>query len=104
MFFLVGLFNNNGYVLVQAGSNSLANEFHEGQFMAVFQFVMAVVIGFSRFVNANLIVNWPHLKRSHIVTVFQVLSFILIALATMHDDNRNFFWVAVGASVFTGVG
>ena len=21
----------------------------------------------------------------------------------MHDDNQNFFWVAIGASVFTGV-
>ena len=27
--FLVGIFNNNGYVLVQAGSNSLASAFQE---------------------------------------------------------------------------
>ena len=27
--FLVGIFNNNGYVLVQAGSNSLAGAFQE---------------------------------------------------------------------------
>ena len=32
-----------------------------------------------------------------------MLSFVLISVATIHDDNKNFFWVAVGASVFTGV-
>ena len=71
--------------------------------MGIFQFVMAVVIGLARFVNANLIVNWPHLHRSYIVTFCQILSFLLISLATMHDDNKNFFWVAIGASVFTGL-
>lgn len=35
-FFTVGLFNNNGYVLVQAGANTLAAEFHQGDFMSMF--------------------------------------------------------------------
>lgn len=63
---------------------------------------MAVVIGIARYANASWVVNWPHLNRSYIVTTFAILSFLLIAFATIYDKNKNFFWVAVGASVFTG--
>ena len=101
-FFTVGLFNNNGYVLVQAGANALAAEFHQGDFMSMFQFVMAVVIAVARYANASWLVNWPHLKRSYVVSAFAIISFLLIAYATIHDENKNYFWVAVGASVFTG--
>lgn len=63
---------------------------------------MAVVIGIARYANASWLVNWPHLNRSYVVSSFAIFSFVLIAYATIHDDNRDFFWVAVGASVFTG--
>ena len=34
--FLLGVFNNNGYTLVQSGSSSLAKAFGKEDFMAVF--------------------------------------------------------------------
>lgn len=34
-FFLVGLFNNNGYVLLQAGASSLSKEFHQENYMPI---------------------------------------------------------------------
>jgi len=35
-FFLLGIFNNNGYVLVQAGASSLAKTFDKQDFMGMF--------------------------------------------------------------------
>ena len=35
-FFIIGIFNNNGYVLVQAGSSSLAKTFHKEDFIGFF--------------------------------------------------------------------
>jgi len=35
-FFLIGIINNNGCVMVQAGSSKLAEDFHKEDFMASF--------------------------------------------------------------------
>jgi len=35
-FFLLGIFNNNGFTMVQAGSHSLAKAFGQEDFMGVF--------------------------------------------------------------------
>lgn len=81
-FFLVGIFNNNGYVMIQAGSASIAKSFGESDFMSGFQFAMTFVSILTRYANGTVLVNVPHLTRARVVTLLQFLSFTGIAVAS----------------------
>ena len=96
----MGLFNNNGYTLVQAAASDLADAFGQQQFMSLFLFFMIIFGASSRFVNGACCVNIKHMTRIGIVTIFTSSSFLLIAIACMNKDNRAFFVVAIFASIF----
>ena len=59
----------------------------------------------SRVVNGNCCVNVAHTTRILIVTIFTVISFMMIAIACMHEESKSIFYfqVAVFASIFTGI-
>lgn len=105
--FLVGIFNNNGYVLVQAGSKSIADSFGKSDLMASFQFAMTSISICTRYANGSFLVNIPHLTRVMIVTMLQLTSFIGIALASYLSDPENpkdsLFYLSLFASVLTGI-
>lgn len=101
--FLVGIFNNNGYVLVQAGSKSIADAFEKKDLMASFQFAMTSISICTRYANGSFLVNIPHLKRIKIVSIFQFVSFVGIAAASYYSSNEKMFYLALFASVLTGV-
>jgi hypothetical protein len=90
--------------MIQAGSNSLSEEFDKANFMGAFTFILALVIFFSRLANATILVNWPSLRRSYIVTTMGIVAFVMVAYACHRDDDPNFFWLAIAASVFCGIG
>lgn len=102
-FFIVGIFNNNGYILVQAAAEDLANQFNQSSFMGAFLFVMILFGAISRYVHGRFFVNVKHTNRILIVTVFTILSFVMIAVACQETQIPWMFWVAVLASVFTGI-
>ena len=102
-FFIVGIFNNNGYTLVQAAASDLARDFHQEAFMGLFLFFMITFGASSRLVNGACCVNIPHLTRVGIVTCFTLFSFVMIAFACMNKDIPWFFWVAVASSIFNGI-
>jgi len=83
--FLVGLFNNNGFVLVQAGAHSLAKEFDEENFMAVFQFTMTGLSMLTRVANGTFLVNVKHLTRMRAVSAFAIVAFVLVAVASFES-------------------
>ena len=102
---MVGIFNNNGFVLVQAGASSLAKEFGKEDFMGFFLNAMTVVSICTRFANGTILVNVRHLTRVIAVSILATTSLVLIAFASfMKDEGSGYFWVAVGASVLTGMG
>jgi len=98
--FLVGIFNNNGYTLVQAAASDLADAFGEGDFMGLFLFFMIVFGASSRLVNGACCVNIKHTTRVGIVTIFTSTSFLMIAISCMNQDKQIFFVVAIFASIF----
>jgi hypothetical protein len=100
---LVGVFNNNGYTLVQAAASDLARDFHQDSFMGLFLFFMIFFGASSRLVNGACCVNVRHLTRIGIVTCFTLFSFFMIAFACMNKDIPWFFWVAVASSIFNGI-
>lgn len=101
--FLVGIFNNNGYTMVQGAADDLATQFGQESFMGFFLFFMILFGAGSRLVNGACCVKVSHMTRILIVTIFTFGSFILIAVCCFNEDIPAFFWVAVGASVFTGI-
>ena len=68
-FFCIGIFNNNGYVMVQAGSSTLAKQFDEQDFMGVFQFAMTGISILTRYVNGSCLANLPYITKATIVTI-----------------------------------
>ena len=102
-FFIVGVFNNNGYTLVQAAASDLADTFKQQEFMAFFLFVMVFFGGFARLVNGACCVNIKHSTRVAIMTCFSLCSFLMIAVACTNDHYPAFFWIAVFASIFIGI-
>ena len=102
-FLLVGIFNNNGFTVVQAASSDLAKIFHREDFMGLFLFFMKSFGLVSRFVNGSCCVRVAHTTRMWIVSVFTFGSYVAIAYACIHDDNQSMFNLAIGASVFTGI-
>jgi hypothetical protein len=101
--FFVGIFNNNGYTLVQAAASDLAVSFGKESFMAFFLFYMILFGGISRLVNGACCVNLAHTTRIGIVTIFTLCSFLAISVCCFNDDNPAYFKVAVFASIFTGI-
>lgn len=103
--FMIGIFNNNGYTLVQSGSKSLATAFGKEDFMASFQFAMTSISICTRYLNGSVFVNWSHNLRFTVVSCLGALSFLLIALASWEGTKgrEGFFYVAVVASMLTGV-
>ena len=97
---MVGIFNNNGYTLVQAAASDLAEDFDEGSFMGLFLFFMIVFGASSRLVNGACCVNIKHTTRVGIVTFFTSSSFLMIAIACMNTDKKIYFLVAIFASIF----
>lgn len=89
--------------MVQAGSETLAEQFDERDFMFIFQFVMIIFIAMARTANGTCLVNWKHIYRSNLVFTFGLLSFLLIAFACYKSDNKSYFFVAILASTFTGI-
>lgn len=104
-FFLLGLFNHNGYTLVQSLSQSLAAEFDRKNAMALFQFAMTLIMMITRYCNGTVLVNISHKSRFNIVVILGISSFILLSLAA-HEailGAENYFYVALLASMMMGV-
>lgn len=57
MFFIAlfgyGLVNNNGYVMIAAGADTLADDFGKGRLMPAFQICLVVFSSLSRLVHAQ---------------------------------------------------
>ena len=57
----------------------------------------------SRLVNGACCVNIKHTTRIGIAAAMTLISFIAIAICCMNSDKPGYFYVAITASVFTGV-
>ena len=80
-FWVIGVINNNGYTMVQAGSSAIAEEFNKKSMMGLFLFLMIGSGVISRYVNGACCVNISHIRRMLMVTVFSIFSFLTIAMA-----------------------
>ena len=64
---------------------------------------MTAVSIMTRYANGSILVNIPHLTRIRIVTFLQFLSYIGIAIASYYSNLNFMFYVALFASVLTGI-
>ena len=81
----------------------MATAFGRERFMAFFLFYMIFFGAISRLVNGACCVKVAHTTRIAIVTLFTFGSFVAISLACFNDHNPDYFFVAVFASIFTGI-
>ena len=102
--FVIGLVNNNGYVMVAAGAANLADDFDKKKLMPLFQLSLILFSSLTRIVNAKYLIRTQHLVRIFIVTGCIVSSFLLIALCCFYEDIEAMFWLSLLASIIVGIG
>ena len=71
--------------------------------MAWFLFFMRSAGVISRYINGAFCVNVTHISRMNMATVFSIISFLGIAISSVHTNNINYFYVALIASIFMGI-
>ena len=71
--------------------------------MGFFLFFMILFGAGSRLVNGACCVNIRSTTRIGIVTIFTFTSFISIAICCINKDISQFFYLAIAASIFTGI-
>lgn len=102
-FFVVGVINNNGFTMVSAASSAIADDFDKKSFMGYFMFLMKGSGVISRYVNGAFCVNISHINRMKMVTIFSIISFVGIALASENTQDIMFFYIALVSSIFMGI-
>ena len=100
---MIGIINNMGFTMVQAGSSAIAEAFGKKSLMGYFLFLMKGSGVISRYVNGACCVNISHIRRMLMVTVFSIFSFLLIAIAAENTQDILFFYVALFSSIFMGI-
>jgi len=89
--------------MVSAASSAIAEDFDKKSFMGYFMFLMKGSGVISRYVNGACCVNISHINRMKMVTIFSIISFVGIALASENTQDVNYFYIALVSSIFMGV-
>ena len=89
--------------MVQAGSSSMAENFHKKKLMGYFLLFMRAAGVLSRYINGACCVTINHVRRMQMVTIFSVISFLGIAVAAANTKDVSYFYVALFCSIFMGV-
>lgn len=91
VFFILGLINNNAYVLINSGAQSLAKSFNKKDLMPTFQMCLIVFSGLMRVFNSKFLLKWKHkLKISIAVTLSIVAYLIFFGLMWIKNNNIGF--------------
>lgn len=101
---MVGLINNNGYVMVVAGADNLSKDFDKAKLMPLFQLSMIVFSALTRIVNSKYLIRVQHRTRIIFVTACIVLSFFTIAICCFFSDVAAMFYLSLFASIVVGIG
>ena len=78
--FFIGLFNNNGYVLVAAGAQNLADLFGKSSLMPAFQLSLIMFNILIRAAFAKYCIKTEHMTRMLAVSVGMIFSFLLLSV------------------------
>jgi len=101
--FLIGLVNNNGYVMVGATSHSMANAFNMQNLMPLYQLFLISASGCVRFLNAKFLIKIEHKKRLIFNTFYLTVGYIIIGSVAIHYTEVGFAFSLL-ASLILGSG
>ena len=101
--FVIGLFNNNGYVMVNTASSNLAEIFNEKELMSMFTLCLILLSSVTRLINAKYFIKVQHLSRVGIATILMSLGFLIIAIACTFNMGKRSFWLAIFAALLFGI-
>lgn len=104
IFFILGIINHNGYIMVQSGAASLSKVFHQEDFMGFFQLLMSTFVVAISFACGTVLVDYSHYSKFWLATVLMLLAFVLVAIASWFNTISSMFWVAVFASILMASG
>lgn len=104
VFFVLGIINHNGYIMVQSGAAALSKTFHQEDFMGFFQLLMSTFVVAISFACGTVLVDLPHYTKFWLATTLMVIAFLLVTIACWFNTIPALFWVAVFASILMASG
>jgi hypothetical protein len=57
----------------------------------------------SRYIYGSCFLNLSYITKSLIISILSIISFVLMAVASYESSNIFYFYLAIVASVFTGL-
>lgn len=103
-FFLGGLFDYNGYIMVSAGASNLAEIFGRENIMPLYGLSLIMFNGLARIFYAKFLLKTQHLQRFMVCSLLMLVSFVLIAVCCFDPGDSEFwFWVSLLAAVLQGI-
>jgi len=101
-FFSMGLLNNNGYVLIGAASQNMADHFKHNNLMPLFQFSLAVISLLVRIFNTRLLLKYRHKSKIIWVVASWCIGFIIFYFSFNLSNLDIGFSLALFATVIIG--
>jgi battenin len=99
LFFVVGIFNNFGYVVIISAAKTLADHFNDAGLIGVITWALIGVGVIAKFFNAFYLENVSHRLRIYSTSLMFLTGYILLTSSLWVD-----FWFAVFCIVIVGAG
>ena len=97
LFFIIGTFNNFGYVVVLAAAKSLADCFNEANLIGIESWALIGVGFIVKSINAFYLEGISHRIRGYIAGAGFLIGYFLLSVSVYID-----FWFAIFAILFIG--
>lgn len=102
-FFVVGLINNNGYVLINSAAQNLAKTFHKENLMPVFQFSLSIFSVVVNIVNSKYLLAYKHKSKVTWIIIAWTIGYLGF-FGAYHINNDNWgFLTCVIATLVIGI-
>ena len=101
MIFVIGLINNNGYVLIGSSAQDMARKFKHKDLMPVFQFFLVCFSSFIRIINSRFLLKIKHRNKLITVVLMWTLGYILFFIS-YYIENDFGFALSLLATVLIG--
>lgn len=98
-YFIMGMINNNAYVVILSASSTLTKEFHKEKYQSLYSGCLVVFSILIRILNLKFLVRILHRIRICIVFIIALLGVISMTLSVY---TKN-FWLSLFGTVLIGI-
>jgi len=101
-FFIIGLINNNGYVIIASSAQDMATAFDHKNLMSMFQLCLILFSSLVRVINSKYLLHFRHKSKILSVAIAWTVGNLLYASAFYIDNNSLALTIALTSTLIIG--